>query len=307
MIHVTAGMPSGALAHSQGFRSQGMILRMDMERRSRLGTLKRHWHRVLPSGWLQVSVPVHLGAGAAVLANPALWPWSLGVVVLNHVLLAAGGLLPRSRMLGPNWTRVPGAVDQVVLTIDDGPDPEVTPAVLDLLARHGARATFFCIGDRVARHPDLARRIVSEGHELGNHTEHHRYWFALAGPTTMRREIALAQASIAAACEVAPRYFRAPAGLRNPFLQPCLADLNLQLASWTRRGYDTVNADPETVLRRLTRNLAAGDILLLHDGRAARGAAGTPVILSVLPRLLGALAGRQLRCVTLSEGLSAHP
>ncbi len=169
------------------------------------------------------------------------------------------------------------------------------------------QATFFCIGERVAQHPDLARRITREGHEIGNHTERHRYVFSLFGPAAMRREIATAQSSIQATCQVVPRYFRAPAGLRNPFLQPCLTALGLQLASWTRRGFDTVNADAEQVLQRLTRNLAAGDILLLHDGRAARAPDGTPVILEVLPRLLTRLAQLQLRCVTLSEGLGARP
>lgn len=217
----------------------------------------------------------------------------------------AGGLLPRSRLLGPNWTRLRATPDAVALTIDDGPDPAVTPAVLDLLALHGVRATFFCVGERVAQHPELARRISREGHEIGNHTEHHYYAFSLFGPAAMRREIALAQSSIQSICQVVPRFFRAPAGLRNPFLQPCLTRLNLQLASWTRRGYDTQNADSQVVLRRLTRNLAAGDILLLHDGLAARAADGTPVILGVLPKLLAELARRRLRCVTLSEGLTA--
>jgi peptidoglycan/xylan/chitin deacetylase (PgdA/CDA1 family) len=105
-----------------------------------------------------------------------------------------------------------------------------------------------------------------------------------------------------------PRFFRAPAGLRNPFLEPILKRLNLQLASWTRRGFDTVNADPEDVYRRLERSLAGGDILLLHDGHAARAragspAAGTPVILEVLPRLLETLSRRQLRPVTLRAAL----
>ena len=253
--------------------------------------------------WLKISLTVHLAAAGAWLADHRLWPWSLAAIVANHALIAAGGLLPRSRLLGPNWTRLPAAARGVALTIDDGPDPQVTPAVLDVLARHGVRATFFCIGERVARYPDLARRIAREGHEIGNHTEHHRYIFSLFGPAAMRREIAQAQASISAACQVSPRFFRAPAGLRNPFLQPCLEELDLQLASWTRRGYDTVNADAQTVLLRLTRNLAAGDILLLHDGRAARTSEGTPVILAVLPRLLPILASQRLSCVTLSEGL----
>ena len=253
---------------------------------------------------LRTSVLVHVAALAAVLVDHHWWPWSLGALVINHLLLALGGLLPRSRLLGPNWTRLPQAQAQgaVALTIDDGPDPEVTPAVLDLLALHGVRATFFCIGERVARYPELARRIAREGHEIGNHTAHHRYLFSLCGPAVIRREIALAQASIEAICQVVPRFFRAPAGLRNPFLQPCLATQGLQLASWTRRGYDTVNTDAEVVLRRLTRHLGAGDILLLHDGRAARTPDGTPVILAVLQRLLPILARLQLRCVTLSQG-----
>ncbi len=266
-----------------------------------------HMNRLLPSAWLKACALMHAGALAAILMDLRLWPWSLGVVVSNHIVLALGSLLPRSHLLGPNLTRLPTPEGRVAFTIDDGPDPQVTPAVLDLLARHGVRATFFCIGDRVTHHRELVRRIAREGHEIGNHSEHHRYVFSLFGPAAMRREIALAQASIQAVCSAVPRFFRAPAGLRNPFLQPCLTDLGLQLASWTRRGYDTVNADAETVLERLTRNLGAGDILLLHDGRAARAPDGTPVILAVLPGLLAMLASRRLRCVTLSEGLPPRP
>src|SRR5262249_12859807 len=136
---------------------------------------------------------------------------------------------------------------------------------------------------------------------IGNHTEHHHYTFSLFGPAAMRREIARAQASIAATCGVMPRYFRAPAGLRNPFLQPCLTDLWLLPASWTRRASDTATGDAQLVLQRLTHNLGAGDILLLHDGLAARASDGTPVILAVLPKLLSELAARHLHCVTLSE------
>ena len=95
--------------------------------------------------------------------------------------------------------------------------------------------------------------------------------------------------------------FRATAGLRNPLLEPVLADLDLQLAAWTRRPFDTVNADPERVLQRLTRDLGPGDILLMHDGHAAHTAAGEPVILSTLPRLLQHLKAADLRPVTLQD------
>ena len=103
---------------------------------------------------------------------------------------------------------------------------------------------------------------------------------------------------------VAPRFFRAPAGLRNPLLDPVLQRLGLQLASWTRRGFDTVSADAPVVLARLMRNLRAGDILLLHDGHAARSQAGTPGGARGIARLLEAIERRGLRAVSLRQALA---
>jgi peptidoglycan/xylan/chitin deacetylase (PgdA/CDA1 family) len=100
-------------------------------------------------------------------------------------------------------------------------------------------------------------------------------------------------------------FFRAPAGLRNPFLQPVLGRLDLRLASWTRRGFDTVNGNPHTVFRRLARNLARGDILLLHDGNAAKAASGAPVICEALPRVLDELKTRGLASVVMRSALAA--
>jgi peptidoglycan/xylan/chitin deacetylase (PgdA/CDA1 family) len=253
------------------------------------------------------SAAVHLAAAAVTLARPRLWPWTLGAVVLDHLLITAAGLWPRSDWLGPNWTRLPAQSAErgdIAITIDDGPDPEVTPGVLEVLAAFEARASFFCVGERVNRYPDLAREIVRRGHSVENHSQRHRRSFSLLGPRGMAAEIAEAQESIAHATGRSPRFFRAPAGLRNPFLEPILRRLKLQLASWTRRGFDTVNADPEDVYRRLSGSLAGGDILLLHDGHAARARAGTPVILEVLPRLLETLSRRQLRTVTLPAALA---
>lgn len=253
------------------------------------------------------SVAVHLAAVAVTLARPRLWPWTLGAVALDHLLITAAGLWPRSDWLGPNWTRLPGHSaerGEVAVTIDDGPDPEVTPRVLEVLAAFEARASFFCVGERVLRYPDIAREIVRGGHSVENHTQRHRPSFSLLGPGGMAAEIAQAQASIVQVTGESPRFFRAPAGLRNPFLEPILRRLKLQLASWTRRGFDTVNADPEDVYRRLSRTLEGGDILLLHDGHAARARAGTPVILEVLPRLLETLGRRQLQPVTLRAALA---
>ncbi len=260
----------------------------------------------VPSPLLLASAALHLGAGAASLIRPRLWPWALGAVALNHAVLGAAGLWPRSRLLGPNWTRLPassGTRGEVAITIDDGPDPEVTPTVLAQLGRFGTRASFFCVGERVERYPELAQEIIRCGHAIENHTQRHPHTFSLLGPRAMEAEIARAQDSIERVTGSSPRFFRAPAGLRNPFLDPVLCRLQLRLATWTRRGFDTVSGNADTVYRRLVNSLQGGDILLLHDGNAARGRNAQPVILDVLPRLLETLKSRQLKSTTLRASL----
>ncbi|MEO7548527.1 MAG: polysaccharide deacetylase family protein [Ramlibacter sp.] len=266
---------------------------------------------LLPAGspwrpsWLIVgSFMLHGAALAAVAFHPGWWRQVLLLLVLNHLLLTICGLVPRSRWLGPNVTRLPRAATargEIAITLDDGPDPAVTPAVLDLLDRHGARVTFFCIGAHAQRYPELCREIVRRGHAVENHSQHHRHNFSFMGPGAFRRELQQAQESLTAITGQRPVFVRAPAGLRNPLLDPVLPGLGLSLASWTRRGFDTRTRDPELVLRRLTRGLRAGDILLLHDGNSARTAVGEPVVLSVLPRLLDRLVRAGLKPVTLRE------
>lgn len=263
--------------------------------------------RYRPSALVRGSLALHLAAGFSFAARPHLWPWALGAVLADHLILTAAGLWPRASLLGPNLTRLPAeaaARAEVAITIDDGPDPEVTPALLALLESHRARASFFCVGERVARFPHLVRDIAARGHAVENHSQRHLHRFSLLGPRALAAEIERAQECIASAAGTAPRFFRAPAGLRNPFLEPALARAGLTLVSWTRRGFDTVSREPARVLARLTRDLAAGDILLLHDGHAARTAAGVPLALEVLPRLIEAVRGAGLTPVTLQ---AAHP
>jgi peptidoglycan/xylan/chitin deacetylase (PgdA/CDA1 family) len=255
-----------------------------------------------PRALLWFSLGLHALALLVVIVAPHYWQFILMVVVLNHCVLAAVGLWPRSSLLGSNWVRLPAAASaraEVAITIDDGPDPEVTPRVLDILEQHGAVATFFCIGERAQRHPDLCRDMIRRGHAVENHSLRHSHTFSLSGYSAQRREIETAQTVLAAITGTRPQFFRAPAGLRNPLLDPVLAQCDLQLASWTRRGFDTRTSDPAVVLQKLTRNLAAGDILLLHDGHAARTSDGTPVIVAVLPALLDALRAAGLTPVTL--------
>ena len=255
-----------------------------------------------PTPFLLGSAAIHAAGVLTALGFPQQAPAVAATLFANHVALAAATLWPKGPLLGPNLTRLPGAAaakGEVALTFDDGPDPEVTPQVLDLLAARSARATFFCIGRRAEEYPEIAAEAVRRGHTLENHTWSHPNAFACYLPRAMRREIRRAQEVLERISGRRPRFFRAPAGFRNFLLEPELLPLGLSLASWTRRGYDTVSRDAEAVSRRLLQKLAGGDVLLLHDGSAARGRGGRPVVLEVLPRLLDELEARGLRAVPM--------
>lgn len=262
----------------------------------------RRWR---PAPALQVSALIHAAGAVALVAAPSSWPWVAGGIVANHAALAIAGFLPRSRLLGPNLARLPESAAQraeVALTFDDGPDPEVTPRVLDALDAAGLKATFFLIGERAARHPALAREIVRRGHAAENHSHRHSTAFGWYGVARARREIEAAQGAIADATGIAPAFFRAPFGIRNPLLDPALARIGLRYVSWTRRGFDTVARDPQRVIDRLAHRLAAGDILLLHDGVAVRPRDGGVHAPAVLPALAARLAALGLRSVTVRDG-----
>ncbi len=259
-----------------------------------------------PTIFIVFSLLLHSVVFGAWVLLPSYWPLWLALLALNHLAIATIGLWPRSHWLGSNWTRLPAAATrrrEIAITIDDGPDPEVTPQVLDILACENIAATFFCIGERAQQYAALCREIVQRGHTIENHSQRHSNLFSLWGYRAMRDEIRAAQKTLSALAGTTPKFFRAPAGLRNPFLDPALAHCGLQLAAWTRRGFDTQCGDPDIVLQRLTRNLSAGDILLLHDGHAARTQHGEPVIVAVLPKLLAAIRAAGLTPVTLRAAL----
>lgn len=255
-----------------------------------------------PSPAIKTSAALHLGAVAALGLGVA-WPWAVGTLVANHALLTAAGLWPRSTMLGSNMRHLSPeacAAGQVAITIDDGPHPQVTPAVLDILDASNAKASFFCIGRAIETYPLLAREIVMRGHSIENHSYMHSHHFSLMGINALKKEISKAQDVIFQTTGYKPKYFRAPAGLRSPLLDPVLQNLSLELVSWTRRGFDTVTQDPDKVRERLEHKLKAGDILLLHDGNCAITSTGRPVILEVLPKLLSKLQNLGLQAVSIN-------
>ena len=152
------------------------------------------------------------------------------------------------------------------LTIDDGPDPRQTPAVLDVLRKCGVRATFFVIGRNARAHPGLCRRMVNEGHSVQNHTESHAagtFWAAM--PSRAEREIQGCSEAVFEATGSHPRQFRAPVGMANPFVHLAAAESGLPLIGWSTSGHDGIAHDPARVIEKIRRAVRPGGIVLLHE------------------------------------------
>lgn len=159
---------------------------------------------------LKVTVAWHAVALAGCAIAPALWPWWLAGTAVNHAAVTAAGLWPRSTLLGANWTRLPDIprnANAIALTLDDGPDPLVTPQVLDLLDAHRVRATFFLIGECARRYPALTREIVARGHDVENHSQKHVHTFSVTGMGALSREIDTAQRTLTELTGKRPAFF----------------------------------------------------------------------------------------------------
>lgn len=161
--------------------------------------------------------------------------------------------------------RVKTAEKVVYLTFDDGPDAEQTPQVLDVLKRNNATATFFCIGSRIAGNESLLKRMADEGHQIGIHSFSHANSFPLFGRRRMIADIRQCQQAIEQATGSTTTLFRPPFGVTNPTIGKAVKSLNLKTIGWTIRTYDTNRCSDEKIIRRISRQLRPGAIILLHD------------------------------------------
>jgi peptidoglycan/xylan/chitin deacetylase (PgdA/CDA1 family) len=201
--------------------------------------------------------------------------------------LAYGAVHPRAQLFGETICRTNSA-RKLALTFDDGPNPAITPKLLDLLDRYNAKATFFLIGRYVRECPELVKETVARGHEVGNHTELHPNLLWL-NPTKVRVELRLCHDAIRAATGTPPKWFRPPFGMRNPWVIPAARELGYRTVMWTLIPGDWQEKPAEWLISRMQpiadharRSLGAvsisaaagtGDVLCLHDGghRALNG------------------------------------
>jgi peptidoglycan/xylan/chitin deacetylase (PgdA/CDA1 family) len=194
--------------------------------------------------------------------NPA-W-FAAGAACAAGGLFAWGSLAPGSQLFGPTLQRLDDA-SSLAITLDDGPNPAVTPRVLEILARQNATATFFLIGQRVRAFPGLAREIAERGHALGNHTQTHPS-LAFLSAGRIAEELQRCDDAIAAATGKIARWMRPPFGYRSPLLDSIVRRRGgAGVAMWNVAARDWRTHAPESVIQRL-RRARGGDIVLLHDG-----------------------------------------
>jgi len=173
------------------------------------------------------------------------WIAGIAVIVLSHALILIPTLIPNLQWLGPVVTRFETDRDEVWLTIDDGPAGDME-AIREMLARRGVPATFFVVGK-------------NDGENVANHSASHpaaTFW--CLGPQRIAQEID---------CGVTSRWFRAPVGMKNPFVHPLLAKRGMRLIGWSVRGFDATRGDVDAIAQRIVPRVTRGAIVVMHQGR----------------------------------------
>ena len=226
--------------------------------------------------------------------------WSIPALLMVP-LLADGMARPASNLFYPTITHGARGRQRVALTFDDGPDPDVTPQVLDALADYGARATFFVIGKSLAAQPALAHRMLADGHVIGNHSWQHSRWQNFYSFRWQQQEIEHSLESIAAATDrAAPVWYRPPVGLKNWAMARAIWQRGLILVAWSLHSRDTRLQDAQAVAERVLGKVRNGDIVLLHDGHDLPGRQ-RPYCAPAVRLILEGLRARGFECVTVPE------
>ncbi len=223
---------------------------------------------------------------------------SVALLTAHALPALARGRLLRQAFL-PRLSGV-GATGGIAVTFDDGPDPIGTPAVLEVLAELGWRATFFLLGSQVARHPDVARDVVAAGHEIGVHGYLHRNHLA-RGPRALGTDLERAKGLIAEVTGTEPSWFRPPYGVMSAGTMWAARRAALEPVLWTAWGRDWTSAPPETITATVLRTLRDGGTVLLHDSDCTSEPGSWHGTVRALPLLAAHVKARRWQVRTLTE------
>lgn len=220
------------------------------------------------------------------------------------LLVGAGVAILRLGMFVDVVWRGPGEARGVALTFDDGPSPEHTPKILDLLDAARVSATFFVIGQKALKYPELVREIAKRGHAVGVHGHVHDRFLSLRTPDRVSDDIEKCIEAVTSITGKKPLFYRPPVGLTSPRIAKALAWFDVTVVGWSVRALDGVRgAKPEKVAARVVRRLEDGAIVLLHD--AAEREDYAPASVEALPRILEAMRQKDLDGVRLDAWIGA--
>lgn len=181
----------------------------------------------------------------------------------------------------------------IAITFDDGPVAEITPVILEILQESQVKATFFCVGKKILGNETLLRRIVNEGHLVGNHTFSHSLWFGFYSAKKLIHELTQTEELMVATTGQRVNFFRPPYGITNPLIGTAVDKLNYVVIGWSIRSLDTLLKNEQKILNRVTRHLKSGDIILFHDTH--------PRIITILREFLKYTSDHGFTVVGLNE------
>lgn len=246
-------------------------------------------------------------AAVVAAARGELGPRRLGTLfVAWYAVATVGVFFPRLEMYGPIVSRAPAGRRSVALTFDDGPHPVTTRRILAVLAATRHRATFFVLGAKARRHPDVVREIQAAGHTIGVHGDRHDRWHSFRMPWRVRAELRSAARAVEEATGVRPRFFRPPLGHTSVTTTLGVRGAGMTIVAWSTRGLDGIRAQtPQAVVTRVARSVTDGGIVMLHD--ASEHDDFEPASVRALPELLRVLDDRGLTSVGLDALLEQPP
>jgi peptidoglycan/xylan/chitin deacetylase (PgdA/CDA1 family) len=232
-----------------------------------------------------------------------------GFIVLISLVLGLvylrGTFSANTRLFG-RVLRTHTNAPQLALTFDDGPDPRFTPAISSLLAGRGHRATFFVLGTHVRAHPGVLARLANDGHEVASHGDSHGL-LAFSPPSAVHQQLEAVERAVDDAVGMPPaRLFRAPHGVRSPWLVGAARRRGYEVCGWDGRVFDTAAPGVEQIVARVRPLLRPGAVILLHDGDGSGRGGSREQTLAALRPILDELDRRGLRSVPLSELARIH-
>jgi peptidoglycan/xylan/chitin deacetylase (PgdA/CDA1 family) len=243
---------------------------------------------------------VFLVALAAMLVYGAMatlaWWYFLILAMVYLAIVGYGTSVLSAEFFLPVRYRGDQRSNRIAITFDDGPIPGHTEKALEILNTHGVKAAFFCIGNRIAAHPNLTKQIHTAGHLVGNHSYWHAATFDLQTSAQIAKELTDTDKVIEETIGEKPNFFRPPYGVTNPMLASAVKKGGYKTIGWSVRSFDTMSKDAATLMQRVTKSLKGGDVVLFHDY--------CDITLEILPAFLDHVAKRGLKIVRIDELLN---